>query len=205
LSAFLAELQRVAEDLNRLNVGWALVGALAYSVHAEPRTTRDIDVAMAVSSEEIDRIAEMLVGWGYGEKQLLMQSGPVRRLGVRVMVPSRLPYSIPLDLLSSSCGIEGEIVRGAITIELLPSLFVPVASLGHLLAMKLLSQDDFERVRDKADANALMMRAAPEDIECARRALQLMTERGFNRDKNLAAELSSCLSLAGKGGKERRS
>lgn len=50
-----------------------------------------------------------------------------------------------VDVLFASSGIEPELVRAAEPIEVLPSLTVPVARTGHLIAVKLLARDD-ERV-----------------------------------------------------------
>jgi hypothetical protein len=44
----LAVLRLVAESFGDLRVPWALIGGLAVSVRAEPRFTRDIDLAVAV-------------------------------------------------------------------------------------------------------------------------------------------------------------
>lgn len=45
-------LRQAARDLTDLARRWALVGALAVSARAEPRFTRDIDLAIAVSGDE---------------------------------------------------------------------------------------------------------------------------------------------------------
>jgi len=200
LSALLAELRRIAEDLNQLNLRWALVGGLAYSVHAEPRTARDVDVALAVSgNEEMDLIADALIKKGYWDKQILFAASPVRRMGGRIMVPSQRPYAIPLNLLSSSSGIEHEVVEHATALEILPNLTVPVASRGYLLAMKVLSQNHPDRLHDKTDLNALILNSDPQDVKTARKALELITSRGFNHDRNLLTELEGFLAAASKG------
>jgi hypothetical protein len=58
LGPVLGELQRAAALLEDLGVGWALVGGLAVGVHADPRFTRDVDLAIAVVN---DREAEGLI------------------------------------------------------------------------------------------------------------------------------------------------
>lgn len=58
MTRLLEALLRVTADLEDLGVRWALVGGLAVSVWVEPRTTRDIDLAIAV---ENDRQAERLI------------------------------------------------------------------------------------------------------------------------------------------------
>ena len=61
-----AALRQVTADLDRRHLGWALVGGFAVSARAEPRFTRDVDVAVAVID---DRAAEQnvhdLVAGGY--------------------------------------------------------------------------------------------------------------------------------------------
>ena len=44
-------LQRIATDLTRSGVDFALIGGLAVSVRTEPRFTRDADFAVSVSGE----------------------------------------------------------------------------------------------------------------------------------------------------------
>jgi hypothetical protein len=59
-----AALRRIVADLLALRRRFALVGGLAVSVRAEPRLTRDADLAVLVTD---DRDAEGLVrarGWG---------------------------------------------------------------------------------------------------------------------------------------------
>jgi hypothetical protein len=51
-----AALRRAAEDLDRSGRPWALVGGFAVSARAEPRFTRDVDIAVMVDG---DRAAEL--------------------------------------------------------------------------------------------------------------------------------------------------
>lgn len=48
---FALALRRLDGDLDRVGVRWALIGGLAVSVRAEPRFTRDVDVAVAIDSD----------------------------------------------------------------------------------------------------------------------------------------------------------
>jgi hypothetical protein len=101
--------------------------------------------------------------------------------------------TVAIDLLFSSSGIETEVVREAVTIEILPDLEVPVASRPHLLAMKVLSRNDSDRVRDDLDLQGLLAEASPVDIEAAKTALKMITSRGYNRGKDLEAEFELVL------------
>jgi hypothetical protein len=57
---------RLVADLRTLGLPWALVGGLAVSVRARPRTTEDLDVAIAVLGDrEAERIAVSFRNLGY--------------------------------------------------------------------------------------------------------------------------------------------
>ena len=59
------------------------------------------------------------------------------------------------DLLFASSGVEPEIVEAADDVEVLPGLVLPVATIGHLILMKLLARDDRCRPNDADDLRAL--------------------------------------------------
>jgi hypothetical protein len=194
MSIFLAELRRIVSDFEAIKMPWCLVGGLGLSAYAEPRTTKDIDIVVSVSDESaLGAVVGKLEGLGYGSPHFLVRMDPMQRLGYRMMVPSDREYSLPLDILSSTCGIENEIVSSAVNIEILPGLFLPIALRGHILAMKILSQNEYDRIQDKADVRALLGEASDADLDVARKALSLITERGYNRGKDLNAELNSAI------------
>ncbi len=181
-----AALWRAAEDLDRRQLPWALVGGLAVSARADPRFTRDVDVAVAVPG---DRAAEELVrglmGDGYQVLSSVEQDAVGRLATTRLASP--VANDVVVDVLFASSGIEPEIVQSAEVLEVLPGLTVPVARTGHLIAVKLLARDDQSRPQDLADLNALRDVATPADFELAVSAVQLITDRGFHRDRDLLA------------------
>ena len=180
----------LSEDLQDLGVRWALVGGLALAAHVEARTTRDLDVAVSVAG---DREAELLVrelrSRGYHEHTLIEQEKTGRLATVRFAAPGEGPEGLVVDLLFASSGIEREIVAEAESLEVLPSLFLPVARVGHLLAMKLLAA----RPRDLEDAQLLLGIADEDEISRARRGVDLISDRGYGRDQDLAESLSRLL------------
>lgn len=93
------------------------------------------------------------------------------------------------DLLFASCGIESEIVERATEISVIPGLVVPVASIGDLIAMKLLARDDRQRPADADDLRALREIATPDDWATARLAVSQISKRNFSRGRNLIADL----------------
>lgn len=187
-----AALRRVTADLDRRRLGWALVGGFAVSARAEPRFTRDVDVAVAVID---DRAAEQnvhdLVADGYRLLASVEQNAVGRLATVRL---GPVAGDVVVDVLFASSGIEPEIVRSAEAIEILPGLVVPVARTGHLIALKLLARDDESRPQDLADLRSLHEVATREDVDLARSAIHLITERGYHRDRDLAAALTALLS-----------
>ena len=92
---------------------------------------------------------------------------------------------VVVDLLFASSGIEAEVVAGATRLEVLPHLTAPVASTGHLIALKVLAG----RNQDLTDLEALIPGASASDLDLARGAVKLIQERGFNREQDVVADL----------------
>jgi predicted nucleotidyltransferase len=185
-----AALARVGRDLDLLGRRWALVGGLAVSARTEPRFTRDADVAVAVADDDdAEAVVGMLRARSYRVTRAIEQEATRRLAAVRVVPPGETEGGVVLDLLFASSGIEPEVAAAAERLELLPGLHVPVASLGHLIALKLLSRDDATRPLDRADLVALARRADAAQLDAAREALTLILARGFGRGRDLLADL----------------
>ena len=89
MSFFLSDIKRIAADLNASGVAWCLVGGLGASVYAEPRTTKDIDVVVAIRSEqEIADLKAFLLPRGYSAPFILMHTEPTRPMGWRLLTTS---------------------------------------------------------------------------------------------------------------------
>lgn len=185
-------LGKISTLLAAQNQPWALVGGLAVSVRTEPRFTRDLDLAVAVSD---DRAAEALLHQLHGAGFLVLatveQDATHRLATARLADATGQPQGLMLDLLFASSGIEPEICRDAELIEVFPSVFVPVARLYHLMALKILARDDRSRPQDIADLRQLIMAALPADLPLASEAARLIETRGFNRCRNLVETISS--------------
>lgn len=97
-----------------------------------------------------------------------------------------------VDLLFASSGIEPEVVAAADRIEAVPGFTVPVARLGHLIALKV-SRDDRTRPQDRVDLAALLTQADAAALGEAREALTLVAQRGFQRGRDLLAGLDAAL------------
>jgi len=182
-------LRRIVDDLTEEDVRFALVGGLAVSVRAEPRLTRDIDLAISVHDDSMaEAIVQRLIARDYQPGAVIEhQSG--RLATVRLShLGSTASFT---DLLFASCGIEPEIVTNAERLEVLPELVIPVATTGHLIAMKLLARDDRLRPADADDINALATIAREPDWVEARAAVELITQRGYGRGRDLDGALAA--------------
>jgi predicted nucleotidyltransferase len=191
----LEELIRAAEvDLRAAGARFALVGGLAVSARAEPRFTRDCDVAVAVPSDaEAEALVLELLARGWRVAAQLEQEDARRLASVRLLPPAGIDSAHVLDLLFASSGIEPEIVEAASVVAVVGGLELPVASRAHLIALKVLARDDALRPQDRADLSALVALASEDEVRAAGGALRTITERGFHRGRDLLALLDELL------------
>jgi hypothetical protein len=168
---------------------------LSAAIRAEPRFTKDVDLAVAVVD---DREAEDLVNRmqvrGYALASLVEQDYVNRLATARLVRPVVGTSSAFIDLLFANSGIEEEVVRRADRLEVLPGIFMPVASIGHLIALKALAG----RHQDLTDLGYLISAASEADLDEARASAAVIQERGFNRGQDLAGDLAAIISQARK-------
>ena len=162
------------------------------SARVEPRLTRDADLAVLVADDrDAESLVRELTARGWRVVTAVEQDAVGRLATVRLALAD--DGGAVTDLLFASSGIEPEIVGAADPIEVLPGLTLPVARLGHLIALKVLARDDRTRPQDRVDLAALLQRADAAAIDQAREALALVTQRGFQRQRDLASALQSVL------------
>jgi hypothetical protein len=182
-------LAHAAGELRRQGKKFALVGGLAVSVRGEVRSTRDVDLAVAVANDaEAEALVASLAGSGYRVFALLEQEARGRIATVRLTSP----LGVLVDLMIASCGIEPEIVASATSTEFKGIGAIPVARAEDLLAMKVLSARE-GRARDWDDARGLLKENPKLDLALVRARLSLITTRGFARKENLSAKLEKLL------------
>lgn len=180
-------------DLRAVGVDWVLIGGLAVSARAEPRTTRDVDVAVAVEGDrEADGVVRALTGRGYVLREIMEHRTLDRLSTVRLGLRGQDPEGIVADLLFASSGIEAEVVADAQRLEVLPFTYLPVARVGHLLALKVLAARP-ERPQDYIDAQELLKVADERELLRARQAVDLIIRRGFDRRKDLVGDLETLI------------
>ncbi len=189
MSRLLRVLSDVAKLLDSQQLDWALVGGLAVSARTEPRFTRDVDLVVSVSSDPIaEGLSRKLLAAGYSILSTVEQDATSRLATIRLEPPGEPTGGVVVDLLFASSGIEPEIAAGAERIEIAGGQIVPVATIGHLIAQKVLSRDDESRPQDIADLRALLKAADRTDLDTSRDALRLVASRGYARQRDVLAE-----------------
>ena len=191
MNELLVHLFELERDLRQMDLRWALIGGLAVSLRAEPRTTRDLDLAVAVEGDkEAERIVRDFLARGYRIYEDPLEQIDVDRLAiVRFLAPGQDQYGVIVDLLFASSGIEQEIVAMAEEMEIVSGTIVPVVTMGHLLALKTLAG----RPKDQEDLRLLLRHAVQQDIHLAHDSLDLISRRGYDGGKNLQDEFSKFL------------
>lgn len=176
------------EELETLGFPYALVGGFAVGVRSDPRLTRDVDLAVAVADDsEAEAVTRALMASGYDVESTVEHEFTGRLATVRLRSP--IDAGVLVDLLFASCGIEPEITAAAERIVVIPDLEVPVAAVGHLIAMKLLARDDRQRPADADDLVGLAAIATSADWQAASSAVELIHQRETNRGRDLRAAL----------------
>ena len=194
-SKLLSALNQMTADLDQLGAEWALVGGLAVAVHAEPRTTRDVDLAVAVADDRsCDRLVRALreLGWIEIEDGTIFRRDSNQLAVLRMRNRKDGEDGAVVDLLFNATGIEREIVARAERVSILPSVEVQLVTLGDLMAMKVLARNE-NRPHDTTDLRSLAARATPETLEKAREALRLIQKRMKIVDRDLTSELDDLL------------
>jgi predicted nucleotidyltransferase len=183
----IAAAAEVLSALRQENVKGCIVGGLAVSARCDPRFTRDVDIAVAVNTDEhAEALMHALVGHGLRMAGLVEQEAVGRMAMVRLSTKDELS----VDLLIASSGIEAEVVARAETLEVVRGVRLPVARTGHLIALKLLSVAP-GRETDAADLRSLASIATEDEWKLAGEAVTQIHDRGFARGRQLDAELLS--------------
>ena len=185
--SLLASVETLLSVLTGRGVAGCLVGGLAVSVRCDPRFTLDADVAVAVADDdEAQAHIRALMQTGY-EVTATVEQQAVDRLAMVRLVDTT---GTSIDVLLASSGIEHEIVTAAEQVEVVPGAVLPVARVGHLIAMKLLSVAP-GRETDAADLRHLAAVADGDEWLRAQDAVEAIVVRGYGRGRDLVGDLEA--------------
>ncbi len=140
---------QIINDLNSYGSRYAILGGIAIGAHTNPRFTNDVDLAVVVENdEEAEKLIHFLLGSNYTINSMMEQDDTGRLATIR-LAHAEHP-DILVDLLFASSGIEDQIVKHAQEMTLFGNIVANVASIGHLIATKLLSESE-HRTHDKQE------------------------------------------------------
>lgn len=146
----------LAECFDRLNLRFALGGALASSFWGVVRTTQDIDCLVAIPAIDYQRLADELQSLGCRQRTAAGDLVPVSVACMREQVSSRKLVecerdSIVIDLFTPVVPLQNEILRRAV-----PKQFgereIPITTAEDLILIKLA----FHRVKDLQDVRGII-------------------------------------------------
>ena len=185
--SLIATASEVLTLLRREGVEGCLVGGLAVSVRCDPRFTRDVDLALAIKDDShAESIVNSLSRQGFRIDAVVEQETKKRLAMTRLVSHD----DTSIDLLIASSGIEVEVVAVAEPLEVVKQIILPVARVGHLIALKLLSVAP-GRETDHSDLRNLAQVADEFEWQRAKSAVRLVVERGYARDRDLEADLET--------------
>ena len=166
-----------------------MVGGIAVSLRTLERFTKDIDFAISVeSSSAAELVVNSFKNAGFLIAYFLEKEDDGSLMTVRLTTGGDVEVFV--DLLFATSGIEREVIEDATELEPFPRIVVKLATTSSLIAMKVLSADWKTRPQDVLDIQQLLEVAESNDIARARELLALVTERGYNRSKDLQADLA---------------
>lgn len=146
------ELEDLVELCGRLNaagVKYVLIGGFAVILHGYVRGTKDIDLLVDASRENVERIRKAL---SYLEDNAVAEVGDDELARYAVV---RVADEIVVDLMARACGIDFEQAsrEGGVQTVDIEGTPVPVATIPMLIRMK-----DTVRPSDAADVEYLRLR-----------------------------------------------
>jgi predicted nucleotidyltransferase len=147
----LSDLVRICRSLNRAGARYVVIGGFAVIAHGAVRTTKDIDLLIEDSPENVERVKDALC---------VLEDQAARDVGaddIRNYSVVRVADEIVVDLMGRACGLSySDVAEDAEEIEL-EDVAIPIASKRALIRTK-----DTFRPSDRADREFLEQRIAAE-------------------------------------------
>jgi predicted nucleotidyltransferase len=136
----------IFEELNKERVDYLLVGGLAVNFHGIPRMTYDIDLIIALESDNITRLVSKVTGWGYRPRVPVdpreladkdKRSNWILEKNMKAFTFCSESEAIAeIDLLIDSPISYEELKNRAVVFDL-EGVHVPVVSVSDLIEMKM--------------------------------------------------------------------
>ena len=151
----LEDLLALCQALNAEGVKYLLIGGFAVILHGFVRATKDIDLLVDASTENIQRLKRAMAVLPDNAVALIADDEVEKYQVVRIA------DEIVVDLLKSACGVDySRAARGGIEIKIVNGVEIPVGTKELLIETK-----QTVRPSDAADVQFLRVRLAADDRE----------------------------------------
>lgn len=147
----LEDLLLICRSLNEEGARYLLIGGFAVVLHGFVRATKDIDLLVEASPENVQRVKRALAVLPDHAAELI-EDDEVRKYSV-----VRIADEVVVDLLENACGIDYDEARPGIERIEVEGVEIPVASKELLIRMK-----DTVRPSDHQDVEYLRLRLREE-------------------------------------------
>jgi hypothetical protein len=148
----LEDLLALCQALNAEGVRYALIGGFAVILHGFVRATKDIDLLVDASTENIQRLKRAMAVLPDNAVSLIADDEVEKYQVVRIA------DEIVVDLLKNACGVDySRAARGGIEIRTVEGVEIPVATKELLIETK-----QTVRPSDATDVQFLRLRIAAE-------------------------------------------
>lgn len=153
----LEDLVSLCKALNDEGVRYVLIGGFAVILHGFVRATKDIDLLVDASAENIQRLKRAMAMLPDNAIDLIADDEVERYSVVRVA------DEIVVDLMKSACGVSYEEAAPHIEAHSVEGVAIPVANKGLLIRTK-----NTVRPSDASDVQFLRLRLAEEEKDSGR-------------------------------------
>ncbi len=160
-------LATLAEELNRANLRYMVIGGQAVLFHGEPRLTNDIDITVAAGLEQLESVLQVAIG-----SNLEPLVNPEEFTPRTMVLPCLHRESgIRVDFILSFSPYEREAIERAIEVEIGSSV-VRFATAEDLVVHKVLAG----RARDLEDVRSILLKNPKVDRSLITGALESFQE-----------------------------
>ena len=157
----------LAEELDRANLRYMVIGGQAVLFHGEPRLTNDIDITVAAGLEQLDSVLQVAAG-----SNLEPLVNPQEFTPKTMVLPCLHRESgIRVDFILSFSPYENEAIERAVEVEVGNSM-VRFATAEDLIVHKVLAG----RARDLEDVRSIILKNPEADQPLITRALASLQE-----------------------------
>jgi hypothetical protein len=148
------DLVKLCKSLNEQQVKYVLIGGFAVILHGAGRTTKDIDLLLETSEENIKKLKKAM---SFLPDDAISQIEDDEMSKYQVV---RIADEFVVDLMAKACGIDYDMATQGIEWKNVDGVMIPIANKEWLIRMK-----DTIRISDHMDVEFLKKQIEDEKIK----------------------------------------